>query len=236
MNDKPWLDVGTLCIARLCLERCIPSFIEHLADRDDYRLRWICHLDQFGGGGLEPLWQKQLDQIVKASEMFDAFVLIANRSHVGYGGGLLRILREVRGGMIYTDDDQLFHEDISVTQAINGGHPHYNWHNTYAGSTVPSYWSPELVSYMLEHFPSKAHRVTERALGALAEKGGFVSNANLNLDHHPRDDWPSHNVGRAYTIHNGCKIRYGPHRMYVDDDGQIKHAGRGQVAIDLANE
>jgi hypothetical protein len=216
------------------LEKCVGSFLDHLSDRDDYRLRWICHLDQYGLGGLEDLWPKQVEQIMETSLRFDDFVLILQHSHVGYGGAFLRILKEVNHGhLFYTDDDQLFHTTISLAEALAAKVDHYTWHNALPGSTVPSLWSGPLVLYVQQHYPSMPRRVTERTLQALAEQSNCTSNRDPDLDGNPREHWPSQNYGR-FAARGKC-AKFGPHRCYIDEEGKMQRVGRRQ-AIEVASK
>ncbi len=231
--DKPWVDVGTMVVARLAVGRCIPSFVEHVSDRDQFRLRWICHLDQYGLPGLEHLWEQQLQEIVTVAKLFDDCTIIANRSHVGYGGAFLRILREVRHPLLYTDDDQLFTRNISISEPINSGLDYFNWHNSPAGSTVPSYWSPRVVAFALTNFPSEPHKVTERALLILVGGGNFRTNYDRTYTG-GRINWPSNNAGRLFTKRLHVP-KFGPHRRYIGDDGTPHVVGKGE-ALDRANE
>jgi len=238
MSAKPWLDVGTMAIARETLGRCIRSFLDHLSDRNDYRLRWICHLDQNGTGGMEDRWVSQLNEIVEASSLFDDFVLIANQTHVGYGGSFFRILREVRNGLLYTDDDQLFDRDIRVTDAIASGFDHYNWHNGEIAGTVPSYWTRNLVQYMLDHYPRNHKRITEVVLFLTAKRG--VDAGELTRCYDPalgvtRGQWPSANIGRTSAAYRPGTAKYGPNRSYVGPDGQPHRFPRGVDILEFAN-
>ena len=238
MVGRPWLDVGTMCIARLCLGKCISSFLEHLKDRDNFRLRWICHLDQHGPGGMEEQWAAQLTEIVEVSKLFDDFVLIANKTHVGYGGSFFRILREVRHGMFYTDDDQWFTKDIRVADAIAGGFDHYNWHNCEIAGTVPSYWSPKLVQYMLDNYPKNHRRITEVVLFVTAKVGvdaGLLARCYKPELGVTRGQWPSVNIGRSSPEYQPGSPKYGPNRSYVGPDGKPRRFPRGVNILDFAN-
>ena len=239
MADLPWIDVGTTTVARGALKVCIPTFLDHLADRADYRLRWICHLDQYGPGGQEDQWATEIDDILTVSHQFDDLVLIANRTHVGYGGGLFRIVREVRNEFLCIHDDQFFHANIRATDALQGGHDHYTWHNAGLGSTVPSYWSARLLAYLLDNYPARHRRIVEMTICDLLRDTDFTSNYDRSLgpergDKHQgevREIWPSSNYSQRRSV-----VGYHPHRRYVDDHGEARLKPRGISYVDFANE
>jgi len=230
MDDRPWLDIGTLAIARMSIGDCIPAFLHHMEDREELRLRWICHLDQYGAGGLETLWKEQAAEILKISDMFDDFLLIATRSHVGYGGGLLRILREVHHGMIYLDDDQFFVSSFRASDAINSGCDYYSWSNCPPGATLPSYWSLDFVAFMAKHFPQPARETTERHLMYIAQQGGATSNRNPELNRHNArrlHKGKSIDLGVEYTQRRGAP-KYSPNSVSQNEAGDLQSVRRSR--------
>ena len=80
------IDVLTTSIPRLMTSRSIGQFLDAFEDRDDYRLRWLFHLDQFPY--LEAAWDESLRDALTMIPRFDDALVMASRSNVGFGGSV----------------------------------------------------------------------------------------------------------------------------------------------------
>lgn len=232
-SDKPWLDIGTMCIPRLCLDASIRSFFEHWQDRDRFRVRWIFHLDQYGLPGLEQYWREQVEQAVELTELFDDVVLMATTRNRGYGDSFHRVLSVVVHPFFYSDDDNIWRRPIELSFAYDSTYDHFSFNNAAPGGTSPAYWSFPMVRHLLYHYPANHRKITELALRATLKGAAFKSN------HDPekkttRQEWPYKNWGARAMSVKGVQW-FGMYSRYFENGKVVNVPKDLDAALKIAN-
>lgn len=220
-QSKPWVDVGTMCVARLSLKDCLGSCLDQMEDRQNYNLRWLFHLDQYGLPGLEGNWAQQLKDAIELSERFDDCVLMAHRSHQGYGGSFWHILREVQNPFFYLDDDLYWKQPFMLEPAFASKVDYYTFNNSKLGGTSPACWSLGLIQYLLKVYPTNRREMTEKDIIHLLRGQDFTRDTRIAK---PDSGRLYRNCG--WHAFDRFKVRrYGPARAFVNESGepQRKH-------------
>ncbi len=217
-DTRPWIDIGTLSIARLMVTEGMTSFLDHFEDRADFRLRWIYHLDTYPWEGLESHFTATLAQAGEMAQHFDDALVMASWGHSGFGGSLLRVLREVRNPFMSIEDDFRWIRDFRLGDIIARQEDYVNFKGTPCGSISPSYWSPRMVGFMRTHFPEPAQHVTARDLmricrGEPSLKWTEYTKKERNQMRHQHFE----HLGDEKLSKLGVK-KYGPLRYYWDSE------------------
>lgn len=228
-TDKPWIDIGTLAIARKLVKQGMESFLSCMTDRDEFRLRWIFHLDTYPFPGLEQYFDETLHQAIEVSHLFDDAVIIASRSHQGFGGSFLHVIREAKSDLFSIEADFHWHRPFSLQSILDRKQDYVSFKGTPIGSISPSYWSPCLVAYLRNHYPSPPQHATARDFMRILgpEFGPIFSWRQYTMDQRQalRDLHFTH-VGDEATKALGVK-KYGPLRYYYDSDkGKLVKVGK----------
>lgn len=220
MDNRPWIDIGTLAIARKLVTQGMESFLENLVDRDDFRLRWIFHLDTYPFPGLEAYFAETWSQADAAQSWFDASQARYSRSHKGFGGSFKRVLEEVRNPFFSIEDDYHLHKPLSIRETLDKKQDYVNFKGTPIGSISPSYWSPRLVAYLLEHYPDPPQHATARDFMRITGRESTVDFAwteyTMKQRKTLRAEYFTH-VGDETMAALGVK-KYGPLRYYYDSE------------------
>ncbi len=220
MSDKPWIDIGTLAIARKLVKQGMESFLDCMTDRDDFRLRWIFHLDTYPFPGLEQYFDETLQQAIEVSHLFDDALIFASRSHQGFGGSFLRVINEVRNGFFSIEADFHWHKPFALRELLDRKQDYVSFKGTPIGSISPSYWCYSLAAYLRNHYPRIPSHATARdfmrILGPDIPKRFMWTEYTMKERDELRDLHFTH-VGDEATKALSVK-KYGPLRYYYDTD------------------
>jgi len=157
MKHNRQVDVVSLAIPRLLTERCIDSFLTSWADRDQYHVRWIFHLDQYKG--LEGNYTENMEMAARLAPRFDDAILLSTKTNVGYGRAYGRALRQVRHDVLNVEDDFFWIAPWSLAAVIKAtgqadGRAFFHKQRFPIGTTSPAFWRRHVVEAILERFGS----------------------------------------------------------------------------------
>jgi len=160
-DTRPWIDVCTMAIPRLSVERCLGSMLDCMQDRDDFRLRWLCHLDQYDG--LEEHVEDTLRQMVGLCALFDDATILASKTNQGFGRGARHLLQLVEHDTLWIEDDWLWTKPFCLAEVLRVTKDCYSFvtGKTVAGAMHPSFWKKHVIDYLLEHYPPTLERIHE---------------------------------------------------------------------------
>jgi len=196
------------------------SFLDCMTDRDQFRLRWIFHLDTYPFPGLEQYFDETLHQATDVSHLFDDALIFASRSHQGFGGSFLRVIREVDKSFLSIEADFHWHRPFSLLQILERQQDYVSFKGTPIGSISPSYWSPRLTAYLRKHYPAQSQRATARDFMRITAREAYPKFNWTEYTMKERDelrDLHFTHVGDEATKALGVK-KYGPLRYFFDSD------------------
>ena len=159
INGKRVLDVATTSIPMLMTYDNISSFLNAIEDRDDFYLRWLYHLDQYKG--LESDWEDTMMQAVKVSEKFDEALLFATRQNIGFGGSVLRLMKEVKRDVFWIEDDWNWpgsfkiYDVIDTIEKDNATSFNFQRRHERIGALCPTYWSFKMVRHFVKSWSGR---------------------------------------------------------------------------------
>jgi len=85
------------------MKHCVPSFLAAMADRSDFHLRWLCHVDDYPG--LEKYWPEECRAAEAIAPQFNEFRAAFTCGHRGYGGAVSRMLELMENDVLWVEDD-----------------------------------------------------------------------------------------------------------------------------------
>ena len=146
------LNVCTLALPRLLVGRCLRSFLRCLEDRDQYRLHWICHLDQRDGQAEQ--YESTADQIRDLMPRFDGSTLVEPGYQRGFGAAALDVFTRAVYDVLWIPDDWLWTKPFTLTNVLKATDDCF----LFSGAALQSISSPifyrqHVIRYLLANFP-----------------------------------------------------------------------------------
>mgnify|MGYP003148507179 CR=1 FL=1 len=166
---KP-INVVTSAIPRGTVGHCLKSFLNAMADRDDYYLRWICHLDKYPG--MRNI-NESLRQIACVHPLFDSFCLLIPMGNVGFGMSVKLCLELTQHDTLWIEDDwdwtgktfRMADVEAATTDCFSFVTP-----DTKAGAMHPTFWRRHVLDYWLKNFPRNRQTATETTMFNLLKR------------------------------------------------------------------
>lgn len=160
--SKPWIDVVTLDIPRGLLKRCLPSFLAAMKDRAKFRLRWLCHVDDYVG--LEAAWKEECESAQETAKLFDDARTMFPLNPRGFGQAVSRVLEVIQNDVLWIEDDWDWTDKaFNLTDVMTKTKDCYSFvtPDTNAGSLHPTFYRKHVLVYLREHMPTALERFSE---------------------------------------------------------------------------
>lgn len=189
-SDKPWIDVLTQSIARGLTRPCIESLLAACEDRQDFRLRWVCHLDAHPK--LADLYGQEVSQIRLVAREFDDSVIILSSTHKGFGPSLYRLLQFCENDALWTCDDWSWAgKTFSLQKVREATEDAYCFvtPKTNVGALSPSFYRHHVFDLLRECLRDRGHleSVSENTCFGFLKTGYRMTGTYLlhPVDNHP---------------------------------------------------
>jgi len=159
VKGKIAFDVMTTSIPRLMTVENMTQFLSAMQDRDSYHLRWLYHLDQYDK--LEHNFDENLKQAKQMAKQFDEAHIFSSRKNLGFGGSVKRLMKKTKYDVLWIEDDYSWKRKFRLSDILaamekqESDYFSFVRQNIRTGCCSPSYWSRELIDWLLKHWPRK---------------------------------------------------------------------------------